>query len=922
MQERAPKTPSTSRLPFLGLALLLALLAAALGGTSFQRRVDAFQPLGFDYEAEKGSWRVTRVEAPETRLVAGDRIVREDEAGGSRQDFERRLRAQEETRLLVARDGLLELLVYERPGLDVDVAYLVLVGIGIIYLLIGLYTALKDDRLPARLFYFWCLLSAALYIMSPVLPPRDVLDEILGGVEQIARTLLPALTLHLFLVFPAPLGRSRAARFALPGLYLPAALILTFHADQIFGAKIFGQASVATVTWVLRVELWLLVLFSLLAALIVLARLAARPNWERRRQLHWIAIGMLGGYVPFLLLHVIPVSLSLYWPDWTTLVSVVPLALVPLGFAYAILKYKLWDIGVILRDTIAYSLTVLIGLAGFALIHMAIQRGLTPEMAVARNFLTFATGLVIAGVLVPTKGVISSRIESWQYRRSFPHRQALGRLGAELLYERDLARLCTSLVDRLADGLMAYTNLYLVHGGDRFSPVVPSDELPAEIGPDDLSPELWGHDVTSLSPVRLPGPAPSASERLFAAGFRYAFPLLVREHRVAILVVSYKFDDEPLNSEDLELTRGLLNQASLAIENAHLLDELHRRLDEVGRLEEHNKGIIESSPVGLVVLDAEDCVVTANPAFAAIVEEDAGTLAGRRLEEVFPVRPLPRPEDGLTEVSYGELSGRERYLQVSVARYESDEPLRILTVQDTSDLVAMELALKEKERLASLGLLAAGVAHEVNTPLTGISSYAQLLLSDVDESDPHHAVLKKLERQTFRAAQIVNNLLEFSRNRHHELSPVDLAAVIKECVAALDERLRESAVEVDWVPPEEKLRVLGHEGELNQVFTNLMVNAIDAMSSADERRLTLRLERREEEIFVRISDTGPGIPPERLERIFQPFFSSKAGKGGTGLGLAITHNIVRRHRGAIRVESHHGDRGCTFSVELPRHQVP
>ena len=576
----------------------------------------------------------------------------------------------------------------------------------------------------------------------------------------------------------------------------------------------------------------------------------------------------------------------------------------------------------ILRDSIAYSLTVLIGLCGFALIHMALERGLGDEMVTARNFLTFAAGLVIAGVLVPAKNTISTGLEQWQYRRRLPQRRALNELGDDLLHERDLTRLCTTLIDRLTDGLMAYANLYLVQSGGLLAPVLTGAELPDGIAPEALGDELWRRDVVGLSPVELPGEEPTVKEHLFAAGYRYAFPLLVREHRVGILLVSYRFDDEPLNSEDLELTRGLLNQASLAIENAHLLAEVRRRLDEVSRLEEHNKGIIESSPAGIAVLDGEDRVISANQAFSDVTGVPVAELCGRPVEEVLPVRPLPEAGDGLVEVSYSDLSGRERYLQLSVAPHaEGAAALRILIVQDTSELIAMEVSLKEKERLAALGLLAAGVAHEVNTPLTGISSYAQLLLADVGEGHPHYEVLKKLERQTFRAAQIVNNLLEFSRNRHDELAPVSLSSVVNECFALLGERLRDAGVTAEWQAPAAPPKVLGHEGELHQVFNNLMVNAIDAMAPQGGGRLTVRLEEYGDRVVARIADTGPGIPPERLERVFQPFFSSKWGKGGTGLGLAITYNIIHRHRGTIRAENHPGGRGCTFHIELPRHAV-
>ena len=911
---------------------MLALLVAALGGTSFQRQVDSFQPLGFETIAHQGSWLVLEAER-RTNLLEGDQIllVRGDTVG-SRLELVEKLQQQDQTSLVIQRDEGLVDVSYLRPPLDVDVAYLILSALGVFYLLIGLYTALKNDRAPSRIFFFWCLTSSALYLLSPVLPVQDMTDKWIFLVDQLARTLLPALTLHLCLLFPEPFLAGTAKRLkrrlAVAGVYLPAALLLTFHLDQaLAGGRLFSTASESTYLFVDRLELFLLVLYATLAVLALFIRLArSSPDWEVRRQVQWVGLGLLGGYLPFLLIYVIPSFFGVRL-TWTEIAGVVPLCLVPLGFAYAILKYKLWDIAVIVRDTIAYSLTVLVGLCGFALIHLLIERIAVTEMTVARNFLTFAAGLVVAGALVPTKTAITRGLESWQYRHTLPQRQALGQLGSELLYERDLTRLCITLIDRLADGLMAHANLYLVRGGGRLSPVVPENGVPDEIGSDDLGSELWHRDVASLEPTHLPETRTSVDEHLFEAGYRYAFPLLVRDHRVGILLVSYKFDGEPLNSEDLELSRGLLNQASLAIENAHLLEEVHRRLKEVGRLEEHNKGIIESSPVGIAVLDGDDRVVSANTAFAVLVESPSKDFIGRAFEDILPVRPLPRSGQGLVEVSYAELSGRERYLQLAVAPHESadGEPLRIVIVQDTSELHAIQLQLKEKERLASLGLLAAGVAHEVNTPLTGISSYAQLLLAGIDENHPHFEILRKLERQTFRAAQIVNNLLEFSRNRHDDLTPINLVSLLNECLNMLSERLRDEGVEIERRLPaaseaggSASVQVLGHEGELHQVFNNLLVNALDAMG-AGGGRISLEIEMGDERVRVRISDTGPGVPPERLERIFQPFFSSKLGKGGTGLGLAISYNIVRRHRGEIRAENLPDGEGCRLTVELPRH---
>jgi len=318
------------------------------------------------------------------------------------------------------------------------------------------------------------------------------------------------------------------------------------------------------------------------------------------------------------------------------------------------------------------------------------------------------------------------------------------------------------------------------------------------------------------------------------------------------------------------------------------------------------------------VLGRDHRVRSANAAFAALAGRDRRALAGKRLAELLPVEPIPQPDEGLREVSFTDGDGHQRYLQISVAplRQQGADELRVLVVQDISARVEMERELKEKDRLASLGMLAAGVAHEVNTPITGISSYAQMLLADTPENDPRFELLKKVEKQTFRAAQIVNNLLEFARNRRPEQGPVSLLGVIGETLDLMRERMAENGVQLDWQPPSTEIAITGNEGELMQVFTNLAMNAIDAMSPGGGV-LAVSVVSDDDWVWATVQDTGPGISPRELEKIFQPFFSSKLGSGGTGLGLAITYNIVRRHGGTIRVISHPGE-GSRFVVELPR----
>ncbi len=405
------------------------------------------------------------------------------------------------------------------------------------------------------------------------------------------------------------------------------------------------------------------------------------------------------------------------------------------------------------------------------------------------------------------------------------------------------------------------------------------------------------------------------------AGYRYAFPLSVRGRGIGIVLSGYKQDHAPLNSEDSELIRHLLDQAALAIENAQLVGQLQVRLEEVQQLQRYTEGIFESSPAGIAVLDGERRLVSVNAAFARLAGRERGELIGRGLEAALPVQPLPAPGEGPIEVSWCDAGGSERHLQLSLAAFDRGwrQGLYVLVIHDVSERVAMENAMREKDRLAALGMLAAGVAHEVNTPITGISSYAQMLLEDTEPSDPHYELLKKVERQTFRAARIVNNLLEFARKRDNEPKPVALAPLVGESLELLNDRIAKRCIEVVWTPPADKadVQVVGCDGELQQVFTNLILNAVDAMSETGGR-LAVSLEPAGSLVTVKVADSGPGIPPEKLEMIFQPFYSTKLNRGGTGLGLSISYDIVRRHGGDLRVVSRPGEGAC-FVVELPRY---
>src|SRR5260221_721381 len=215
----------------------------------------------------------------------------------------------------------------------------------------------------------------------------------------------------------------------------------------------------------------------------------------------------------------------------------------------------------------------------------------------------------------------------------------------------------------------------------------------------------------------------------------------------------------------------------------------------------------------------------------------------------------------------------------------------ILLLENVTDRVRLEEQLQISEKMASIGLLAAGVAHEVNTPLTGISSFTQMLLEGADPGDPRTVLLEKIERQTFRAAKIVNGLLNLSRpgTSSDERTEVDLNAVITDVFSLLEHQFEVGKIKVRRELSQEPAAAVGIEHQLQQVFLNLFLNPRDAMPRGGWLQVATRVSGGQ--VIAEVTDTGSGIPPEQLARIYHPFFTTKSIGRGTGLGLSITYGI-------------------------------
>jgi len=242
------------------------------------------------------------------------------------------------------------------------------------------------------------------------------------------------------------------------------------------------------------------------------------------------------------------------------------------------------------------------------------------------------------------------------------------------------------------------------------------------------------------------------------------------------------------------------------------------------------------------------------------------------------------------------------------------EELEQKVVERTKELQEAQEQLIQSEKLASIGQLAAGVAHELNNPISVMLGFSQAILRKLPEDDPLRKPLATIEREGLRCKGIIQNLLDFARRSKPSLQPTNVNEVLEAACALIEHQISLDNVVVTKGYDPHLPQVLADANQLQQVFVNIIINARDAMPQGGTLRLITRS--LGDEVHIIFSDTGIGIPPENIKRIFDPFFTTKEVGQGTGLGLSVSYGIVEQHGGTIEVKSEVGV-GTTFIVKLP-----
>ncbi|MGQ9618666.1 MAG: ATP-binding protein [Candidatus Aminicenantia bacterium] len=787
--------------------------------------------------------------------------------------------------------------------------YLIFAGFGffaLLYLLFFYSKGLLRKEFLSHHFSISMLLISFSFIFSST-GTFTLLDKIFFWIDKLSLALFPPVFLHFILLFPQDLLRSRKLLKLTP-VYAPSIiLIFTYFYSYFFPYKVYKY--LYSIFFLLkRLEILFISIYLFVAFLIILFHQNKLTNPVVKNQSRIMMAGLFAG-MPFSFAYGIPFTLGLTPSPFQEYLSLL-LILIPISTAHALTKWKVEAIENFAQKFLSHLLTILTFSLLFYLLSVKLYLPL---------FINFVLFFFFGFFYKPLKCFISQKLIISRHEREispfedrfFLPLRSLTELNDTIknIFERSLK------IDRIYLFLPLKEGKFCLLNEERtFTPIELSKNFQKmldkkkiiNLDKNEHIKLLTEEDLKELEKLRISN----------------VVPLIVGERCVGWVGLGKKEGWKSLNKDELKFIESIQPFVSLATENAQLWEELRERAEEMERLKDFNEEIIENLKVGVVVVDEEEKIKSWNSTAETLFNLSKSNAIGQYLRNTL---------DPLVYSQLFTTSSKDYYLFHSRVVVNLNSERRIYEVirssllsrnnkylgtififEDITERLSIENQLMISEKLASLGLLTAGIAHEINTPLTGISSYVQLLLKS-STSSADKEIAEKIDAQIERVAKIVRSLLSFSRGEKGQIKKFPLRNCILDILTLLDYRIKRQSINSSLNIPGD-IEIWGELDKLQQVFLNIISNAIDAMMEGGN--LKIEAEKKENSVIIKISDTGIGIKKEHLNRIFEPFFTTKGYGRGTGLGLSISYGIIKEHNGEIIVESEYGS-GTTFTIILP-----
>ncbi|HSQ36128.1 MAG TPA: ATP-binding protein [Candidatus Binatia bacterium] len=819
--------------------------------------------------------------------------------------------------------------ILKNVGIDIKQVFtpfsyyiLVFVGILAILLTLGILNVhIKKETLfpPPQIFFVLNLTLSGFLIFSPS-GNYGAGDFIFLTLDAICYFLFPAVLLQYTLQYPLrnKIFKKFSSRFRYLIIYLPPLTILALNVYFIL-QNLFTPDPEILITVIdhfraISQQYFAFYLF-LAWATIIVSSLNLMLRKKQKRYLFPL-IGISLSFIS-LLLHTFSPQGAQFQIAPITYLSMFFLPFLPLSLVYFLTHKRVTDIENIIKKTLSVS-SLFVFIFGVYLFL-----GLSIEQNKLLGIFWSIAAILMAGLLFkPLESTIQRLFEKVFYRETFNFKRKLKELESSISTQRDLHSLSINFLEIVTRGFQLQDCALLIHYKSKLFYLLP-DRTRLSLTQTFRDAVSRHESMVFLSEQEFRTKFPADQAALQQHSFFQFLPLKISDRLVGIVAMGRKTDGTYLTVEDLELMSSISAPLALSVENAFLYSRLETQLSELNLLKEFNENIIENINLGIMVVSRPNRVQTWNSFMEdrwrikrqKALHKKASLVLGDELWK--KIRSDQPGTHTLRNVKVA-APGNEAIYDVYISPLKNETGKiagRIFVFEDVTEKINIQNQLITSEKMASVGLLAAGIAHEINTPLTGISSYCQFILDNPADPDTM-SLVAKMNDQVLRANKIIRTLLDFSRQKGQQPLPVNLNKVIEESLALVEHKLKKKNIRFIKEIQFQK-SFYGFPTRLQQLFINLFINAIDAIDATDGTgQITIRGEESGEQVIVRFSDNGRGINDNFLEKIFDPFFTTKEIGKGTGLGLSIAYSIVKEHYGNIEAHSR-TERGTTFTISFP-----
>jgi len=819
----------------------------------------------------------------------------------------------------VERAGLLQLTFIPISKKTTSISYYILVFCGLFFTLITLNILntnikYKTRLTPPAIYYLLSLCFSGFLIFSPT-GSYDPIDFIFLALDQLAFLFFPALLLHYAIFFPR---KSFLARKIKPKILsfiiysIPTVIIIVHLIFLIKGIidpipdhlmKTINNFRSITPSY-----------FGILLGLSFLLFLTSNLRLilkNAQKKLIIPLAGILISIPSLIIITLLPPPVD----QASTLshLSLFSIILLPISLTYFLSRRRFTDIESIIKKTASVSTIFLFIFIMYFFLDINIEKNISLLI-----FGTIAT--LFAGGLIyrPIEETVLKNFERIFFRSTYNFKRKLRELVQSVQTERNLSALSSNFLNTINNGFQLHQSALIILSKKKTFLMLPKkNKITLSKS---FQTDLFNQDNLSFySPQEFDRKYPKEFAFMKEHKYFQFLPLKTQDKLIGLVAFSLKKDNTYLSVEDWELLFSIMPSLALSVENASLYSELESQFSEISLLKEFNENIIININLGIVVLSKLNIISTWNQFMEINFKIPKEKAVNRKTYKVLSPelwKKIQNKKQGLLNNIKLEICEKELIFDIYLSPLKDNHGNNIGTIlvfEDVTGKILIQNQLIMSEKMASLGLLSAGIAHEVNTPLTGISSYCQFIIDNPDNSD-NMDLISKIQEQVIRANKIVRTLLDFSRQKGELPIEVDLNRTIDESIALIEHKLKKKDIKlIKTFQFQNKLT--GYITRLQQLFINLLINASDAI---DGNKGIIRIVGSETDhtITIRIEDNGRGIPAKITKHIFDPFYTTKEQGEGTGLGLSISYNIIKDHYGDMKLDAT-VTKGTAFIITLP-----